>query len=390
MRTLLFTVSLLIAISANAEKVKMPTKAKVLESMEVANDYFINKYPDAGAPTYVKKMRPSNLWTRGVYFEGLVELIDIEQAAQSPKYEQNNQYLYDWASSHEWVPRNGVKTRDADDYCCCQAYLSMYEKGQVKYYNPTVQCMDNLLSTPASVGDWTWIDAIQMGLPVLTKMSAIKQKEGDEAFSRYAQQGWKMYSYTRDRLAGGLFNKNEGLWWRDKDFVPPYKEPNGKNCYWSRGNGWVYAALVRAMQDIMNMDNYDDYLDEYKSDYMKMTKALTKCQRKDMFWNVSLLDESNYGGKELTGTALFVYGMAWGIRNGLLDSKTYLPIVAKTWNAMVKECLHKNGFLGYVQGTGKQPSDSQPVGYDNEPDFDDFGLGCFLLAGSEVYQLAKD
>lgn len=390
MRTLLFTVSLLIAISASAEKVKMPTKAKVLESMEVANDYFINKYPDAGAPTYVKKMRPSNLWTRGVYFEGLVELIDIEQAAQSPKYEQNNQYLYDWASSHEWVPRNGVKTRDADDYCCCQAYLSMYEKGQVKYYNPTVQCMDNLLSTPASVGDWTWIDAIQMGLPVLTKMSAIKQKEGDEAFSRYAQQGWKMYSYTRDRLAGGLFNKEEGLWWRDKDFVPPYKEPNGKNCYWSRGNGWVYAALVRAMQDIMSMDNYDDYLDEYKSDYMKMTKALTKCQRKDMFWNVSLLDESNYGGKELTGTALFVYGMAWGIRNGLLDSKTYLPIVAKTWNAMVKECLHKNGFLGYVQGTGKQPSDSQPVGYDNEPDFDDFGLGCFLLAGSEVYQLAKD
>ena len=390
MRTLLFTVSLLIAISASAEKVKMPSKAKVLESMEVANDYFINKYPDAGAPTYVKKMRPSNLWTRGVYFEGLVELIDIEQAAQSPKYEQNNQYLYDWASSHEWVPRNGVKTRDADDYCCCQAYLSMYEKGQVKYYNPTVQCMDNLLSTPASVGDWTWIDAIQMGLPVLTKMSAIKQKEGDEAFSRYAQQGWKMYSYTRDRLAGGLFNKDEGLWWRDKDFVPPYKEPNGKNCYWSRGNGWVYAALVRAMQDIMSMDNYDDYLDEYKSDYMKMTKALTKCQRKDMFWNVSLLDESNYGGKELTGTALFVYGMAWGIRNGLLDSKTYLPIVAKTWNAMVKECLHKNGFLGYVQGTGKQPSDSQPVGYDNEPDFDDFGLGCFLLAGSEVYQLAKD
>ena len=390
MRTLLFTVSLLIAFSASAEKVKMPTKAKVLESMEVANDYFINKYPDAGAPTYVKKMRPSNLWTRGVYFEGLVELIDIEQAAQSPKYEQNNQYLYDWASSHEWVPRNGVKTRDADDYCCCQAYLSMYEKGQVKYYNPTVQCMDNLLSSPASVGDWTWIDAIQMGLPVLTKMSAIKQKEGDEAFSRYAQQGWKMYSYTRDRLAGGLFNKDEGLWWRDKDFVPPYKEPNGKNCYWSRGNGWVYAALVRAMQDIMGMDNYDDYLDEYKSDYMKMTKALTKCQRKDMFWNVSLLDESNYGGKELTGTALFVYGMAWGIRNGLLDSKTYLPIVAKTWNAMVKECLHKNGFLGYVQGTGKQPSDSQPVGYDNEPDFDDFGLGCFLLAGSEVYQLAKD
>ena len=22
-----------------------------------------------------------------------------------------------------------------------------------------------------------------------------------------------------------------------KDYVPPYKEPNGEDCYWSRGNG---------------------------------------------------------------------------------------------------------------------------------------------------------
>lgn len=390
MRTLLLTISLLFSLSVSAGKVKVPTKAKVLECMERANDYFVHKHPDAGAPTYVKKMRPSNLWTRGVYFEGVVALTGIEQKAQSDKYEQNNQYLCDWASYHEWVPRNGVKTRDADDYCCCQAYLDMYLRGQTTSYEPTAQCMDNLLATPASVGDWTWIDAIQMGLPVLTKMSLIKQKEGDEAFSRYAQHGWKMYSFTRDKLAGGLFNQKEGLWWRDKDFVPPYKEPNGENCYWSRGNGWVYAALVRAMQDIMDMEGYDDYLNEYRADYLRMTEALVKCQRKDFFWNVSLLDEGNYGGKELTGTALFVYGMAWGVRNGLLDSDTYQPVVFNTWNAMVRECLHKDGFLGYVQGTGKQPSDSQPVSYDNEPDFDDFGLGCFLLAGSEVYQLAND
>lgn len=389
MRTIFLTTCLILATSLNAAKPKLPTKAKILEDLELANGYFISKHPDAGAPTYVKKMRPSNLWTRGVYFEGLVALTDIEREVKSDAYETNNQYLYDWASAHEWVPRNGVKTRDADDYCCCQAYLAMYQNGQANTYTPTMQCMDNLLTNRESVGDWTWIDAIQMGLPVLTKMSVIKKTEGDIAFDRYAQHGWKMYSYTRDILAGGLFNKKEGLWWRDRDFVPPYKEPNGKNCYWSRGNGWVYAALVRAMQDIMSIDGYNDHLDDYKADYLKMTDALVKCQRKDMFWNVSLLDESNYGGKELTGTALFVYGMAWGIRQGILDSNKFLPLVAKTWNAMVKDCLHKDGFLGYVQGTGKQPSDSQPVTYNSEPDFDDFGLGCFLLAGSEVYQLAQ-
>jgi unsaturated rhamnogalacturonyl hydrolase len=49
--------------------------------------------------------------------------------------------------------------------------------------------------------------------------------------------------------------------------------------------------------------------------------------------------------------------------------------------------MHENGFLGHVQGTGKQPSASQPVTYDSMPNFEDFGLGCFLLAGSEVYKL---
>lgn len=52
MRTLLLTLSCLFALSVSAGKVKVPTKAKVLESMELANDYFIHKYPDAGAPTY--------------------------------------------------------------------------------------------------------------------------------------------------------------------------------------------------------------------------------------------------------------------------------------------------------------------------------------------------
>ena len=176
----------------------------------------------------------------------------------------------------------------------------------------------------------------------------------------------------------------EGLWWRDHNFDPPYKEPNGKNCYWSRGNGWVYAALVRVMNEIPSDEKHRQ---DYINDFLTMSKALKQCQREDGFWNVSLHDPSNFGGKETSGTALFVYGMAWGIRNGLLDKKTYLPVIIKAWNAMVKDAVHPNGFLGYVQGTGKEPKDSQPVTYDKVPDFEDFGTGCFLLAGSEIYKL---
>jgi rhamnogalacturonyl hydrolase YesR len=146
------------------------------------------------------------------------------------------------------------------------------------------------------------------------------------------------------------------------------------------------AALVRVLNTIpQNEAHRPEYLDDYKS----MMNALAKVQRTDGYWNVSLHDSTNFGGKELTGTSLFVYGMAWGINNGLLEKKKYLPIVTKAWSAMAKESVHENGFLGYVQGTGKEPKESQPVTYDREPDFEDFGLGCFLLAGSEVYKLKK-
>ena len=75
------------------------------------------------------------------------------------------------------------------------------------------------------------------------------------------------------------------------------------------------------------------------------------------------------------------------IPNDFLDRSEYLPVVLKAWNAMVKDAVHPDGYLGYVQGTGKEPKDGQPVTYNSKPDFDDFGTGCFLLAGSEIYKL---
>ncbi|MBQ1221846.1 MAG: glycoside hydrolase family 88 protein, partial [Alistipes sp.] len=75
------------------------------------------------------------------------------------------------------------------------------------------------------------------------------------------------------------------------------------------------------------------------------------------------------------------------MNNGLLSRDEFLAPTLKAWNAMVEECVHENGFLGYVQGTGKEPKDGQPVAYDSVPDFEDYGTGCFLLAGTEIYRL---
>ena len=79
-----------------------------------------------------------------------------------------------------------------------------------------------------------------------------------------------------------------------------------------------------------------------------MFKALVKVQRDDGYWNVSLHDPSNFGGKELTGTAMFTYAIAWGINNRMISKRKYFPVVLKAWDAMVNNSLHPNGFLGFV------------------------------------------
>ena len=366
---------LLMALPMTAAE-KLPSRHQILKTLVKVNDHYLRNHPDPleGIPYYSRqKVYEANIWTRAVYFEGLMALHSI--------YPENRyyDYAYSWGDGFKWgMRRDNTTTRDADNYCCGQTYVDLYRlTPRPEVLTKTKACMNMLVNTP-QVGDWTWIDAIQMGMPLLAKMSALT---GDK---RYNDKAWKMYSWTRDSLAGGLFNREEGLWWRDKDFVPPYKEPNGANCYWSRGNGWVMAALVRVLEELPADDPHrQTYIDDLKA----MCEAALKCQRKDGFWNVSMHDESNYGGKELTGTALFVYGMAWGMNNGILDRDTYLPAVTKAWNAITRDAVHPDGVLGYVQGTGKEPKDGQPVTYDSVPDFDDYGTGCFLLAGTEVYKL---
>ena len=347
---------------------------EVLDKARLVNNYFMQKYADPTEDTHVGgKTRPSNLWTRGEYYEGLTALYDIDPQ------QRYLDYILRWADYHRWTPRNGVKTTDADDQCCAQTYIWYYRKEHdAKMLASITENLEHQMATPKQ-DYWWWIDAIQMAMPVFAQMY---KTTGDRRYIDYAM---RIYRHSRNAIGGGLFNRREGLWWRDKRFVPPFTEPDGKNCYWSRGNGWVYAAIVRTMAELPPSDPCYAQL---KKDYIAMSRALLRCQRADGFWNASLVSTS-YAGKELSGTALFLYGMSWGLRHGILKGKRYQEACSRAWQAIAADCIHPTGFLGYVQGTGSQPADSQPVTYDGVPDFEDYGTGCFLLGATEYYRVVK-
>lgn len=363
---------LLFISSVCCDFVAAQTATAVLQAARRTNEYFMNRYADPTQATFVRRMRESNLWTRAVYYEGLMALYTIDPQ------QRYLDYALRWSDFHQWTARGGIQVTDADNQCCQQTYIELHQLTGKGTLEPTQKNLEHQMAT-SRTNYWTWIDAIQMAMPVYVKMYALTRDR------RYLDFAMQSYAWSRNECGGGCFNQQEGLWWRDKDFVPPYKERDGKNCYWSRGNGWVYAALVRCMNELSPKEQAYKQL---KQDFVQMSEALLACQHIDGFWHASLVSDADYPTPEMTGTALFLYGMSWGIRQGLLQAKRYRPACDRAWTAL-ESCLHANGFLGWNQGTGKAPSDGQPVTFDSMPDFEDYGTGCYLLGLTEYYKITK-
>jgi unsaturated rhamnogalacturonyl hydrolase len=197
----------------------------------------------------------------------------------------------------------------------------------------------------------------------------------------YAATGDRKYiTYLDEEFAKTiqlLYDPKAQLYSRDASFINK-TEKNGQKMFWSRGEGWVMGGLARTLEYLPKDDparaKYEDQLRE-------MAAAVAKIQNKDGLWTSGMLDPAAYDQPEISGSALMTFGLAWGINNGVLDRKTYTPVVTKAWAGMLQH-VYADGRLGDIQQTGAQPSTFKPSASYN------YGVGGFLLAGSEIYKMA--
>ena len=173
-----------------------------------------------------------------------------------------------------------------------------------------------------------------------------------------------------------LYDKEEHLYFRDSSYFDR-REQNGRKVFWSRGNGWVMAGLVRMLQFL---PGDHPARPRFVAQYREMAEKILSCQQADGFWRASLLDPASYPMQETSGTGFYCYALAWGARAGLLDRARFAPAVRRAWTALAS-CVNAEGKLTHVQPVG-----ATPVTFDagsTEP----YGVGAFLLAGSEVRRL---
>ena len=350
----------------------LPNKAAVLDSISLVDDYWIKQHSSTGP----------DVWNNAVYHIGNLAAWSV---TNNPAYLE---YANTYAQKHSWLTYGNGKQFHADNYAITQVYLGL--TSDAAKLAPTKMQTDVYFKNAGYDTKWTWVDAYFMQSAVFTKLGNLYGNAGANesdggaggsiaAGGDYHLQEWKMFDYMRTTLH--LYDAGaSNLWFRDSNYAYPWaKSRNGKKVLWSRGNGWVFAALANNLESLpTTAPNYDIY----KSIYLSMAESLIARQRADGFWNTNLDDADEYAGPETSGTAAFAYGMAIGIRKNWLDSATYMPVLEKAWNGMVTIAVQPNGFLGYVQTIGKAP-DSTDRGTTA-----DFGVGLFLLAGSEVFKIA--
>jgi len=265
----------------------------------------------------------------------------------------------------------GPRLVHADDQAIGQSYLDLYlDYRKARMIGPTREQFNDLMKMPddSQKPVWWWCDALFMAPPVWARLYLAT---GDKSYLDYMDREWWITSAL-------LYDPQEHLYFRDASFLQK-TEANGKKLFWSRGNGWVMAGLARVLEAMP--DNYPTRK-KYEEQYKQMAARVAGLQGSDGLWHPGLLNAVAYPLPEVSGSAFFVYSLAWGIDDGLLDRGTYLPVVQKGWKGLVSH-IYVDGRLGCIQPIGAAPGEFKPSSSYV------YGVGAFLLAGSELDRLLQ-
>lgn len=312
------------------------------------------------------------------------------------------QYITTWVDS--LIDENGrirhyeITDFNIDSVNAGKLLFALYEETGDERYRTAMDALRRQLEwqpRTRSGGFWhkriypwqMWLDGLYMGAAYWSQYAATFG-EGDQSFDDIAAQFALIESKTRDPKTGLLYHgwdESRLLAWADPETG---QSPN----FWSRSMGWYAMALVDSIEYFPADHPGRQTLTEILG---RLVDALIPFQHESGVW-YQVTDQGDRDGNylEASGTAMFVYAIAKGIRLGVLD-EAYLVYAEKGHDGLVRELIKVNGDDDEVQltnicgsaGLGGDPfRDGSFEYYVNEPkrDNDPHGVGPFILASLEL------
>ncbi len=304
-------------------------------------------------------------WTWAALYAGYMAVPD---KVAGDKYRQA---MLRVADELQWQP--GPRPLHADDLAVGQMYMEQYflhrDAAKIAALR---RRLDAQIATPDSQDPkrplWWWCDALFMAPPVYADMAAVT---GDSKYVAFMDHQW-------DIATALLYDRSKHLYFRDASYLDQH-EKNGEPLFWSRGNGWVMGGIVGVLKELPA----DSPLrPKYIALFKEMAAEMLSIQGSDGLWRPGLLDAGAYPLPEVSGSAFVTYALAYGVNQGILDRATYWPAVEKAWGGMLTH-VYADGRLGCIQPVGAAP------GAFTETTSYVYGVGAYLLAGSEIYNGLK-
>lgn len=345
------------------------TKEQVLSTIQLVNDYW-----QTNNSTNVRAF-----WDHAAYHTGNMEVYKLTQNETYRKYSEA------WADYNHWMGATSTNKAEwkynygekpdyvlfGDWQACFQTYIDLYNLAPADNKIARAKEVMGYQISTAKNDYWWWADGLYMVMPVMVKMYKLT---GDK---QYLDKLYEYYTYANTIM----YDSTEKIYYRDAKYIfPAHKTALGKKDFWARGNGWVFAALAKVLQDLPATDSHrNEYVEKFKG----MAYSLKKYQQPTGHWTRSIADTAQAPGFETSGTAFFTYAYLWGINNGYLSKKEFTPVVAKSWQYLTTVALQPNGKIGYVQPIGERAIPGQVVDKNSTANF---GVGAFLLAACEMYR----
>jgi len=247
-----------------------------------------------------------------------------------------------------------------------------------------------------------WQDDLYMVVPWLALYGSSESGLPANELARNLAYEWiEAYVYehrpsSADAVPSSGSRRGPLLWDPATGFFQHSPELIGSSTdFWGRGNGWALVTLARAAESLdapYTGGRYEQVLTSDDLRFLLRVSAQSLIQQRsdDDGWGSFLANPFACTGSETSATGLLTFFLARGVNDGWLDRETYVPIVMKAYENLLRH-VDADGYV-----TGIQPPDIGPNCAQKTSREDPFylnlnyGPGALLLASSEVLKFSDE
>lgn len=281
------------------------------------------------------------------YEQGVI-LEAIEQmwyATGDPKYFRHIQKGMD-----HWIDENGnhkdyhLEEYNIDHVTPALAMMTLYRvTGQDKYKKMVELFRSQLKTHPRTNegGFWhkkiypyqMWLDGLYMGEPFYAEYSLVF---GEDNWNDIANQFVWMEKHALDPKTGLLYHG----WDESKQQRWANKTTGQSPHFWGRAMGWYAMAIVDTLE---HFPKEHPRRGELTAILDRLAIAIEKVQdpKTGVWWDILDLGGKEKNYIESSASAMFVYAIARGVREGYLP-ESRMKIAARGWDGIKKEFIKTN------------------------------------------------